>query len=241
MKRMDLLVQGTEELGISLSNAQLDSFNTYYRELVDWNSRFNLTSITSHNDVQIKHFLDSLTLLLTVNPSALKISKVIDVGTGAGFPGIPLRIVFPELKLYLVDSVAKKTGFLEHVLERLNIPDVTVLTGRAESFAHDVNMRETFDFVLARALARLPVLLEYTLPFCTIGGQVIAWKHGGIDQEIDDSAAACQLLGGTLAPVCNINIDNLSDNRILVLVEKTRSTPSGYPRKAGFARKNPII
>jgi 16S rRNA (guanine527-N7)-methyltransferase len=237
---MDLLVQGTEELGIALSDAQLDCFDAYYRELVDWNSRFNLTSITDHNDVQIKHFLDSLTLLLTVNPSDLKLSKVIDVGTGAGFPGIPLRIVFPELKLYLLDSVAKKTGFLEHVLERLNMPDVTVLTGRAETLAHDVNMRETFDFVLARALARLPVLLEYTLPFCTVGGQVIAWKHGGIDQEIDDAATACRLLGGKLAPVCHINLNNLSDNRILVLVDKTYSTPSGYPRKAGFVRKNPI-
>ena len=240
MKRMDLLVQGTEELGIALSDAQLDCFDAYYRELVDWNSRFNLTSITDHNDVQIKHFLDSLTLLLTVNPSDLKLSKVIDVGTGAGFPGIPLRIVFPELKLYLLDSVAKKTGFLEHVLERLNMPDVTVLTGRAETLAHDASMRETFDFVLARALARLPVLLEYTLPFCTVGGQVIAWKHGGIDQEIDDAATACRLLGGKLAPVCHINLNNLSDNRILVLVDKTYSTPSGYPRKAGFVRKNPI-
>ena len=139
-----------------------------------------------------------------------------------------------------VKETAKKTGFLEHVLEKLNMPDVTVLTDRAETLAHDTNMRETFDFVLARALARLPVLLEYTLPFCTIGGRVIAWKHGGINQEIDDAATACRLLGGKLAPVCNIDLDNLSDNRILVLVDKTSRTPSVYPRKVGFARKNPI-
>ena len=162
------------------------------------------------------------------------------MGTGAGFPGVPLKIMFPSLDISLIDSIGKKTGFLNHLLSRLNLSGVKVFTDRAEQLAHDPNMRERFDFVLARAVARMPVLLEYTLPFCAVGGKVVAWKHGGIEEELSESVNASRLLGGSEHTVCDVNLTSLQDNRILVIVEKTSLSPVRYPRKAGLAKKSPI-
>ena len=240
MTPLTLLNKGMQELGVSLTNSQEEAFQIYYNELCSWNERVNLTSIIDYFEVQVKHFLDSLTVLLAIDAREIEYAKVIDVGTGAGFPAIPLKIMFSDLDVSLIDSIGKKTKFLNHLLSQLNLSDVKVFTDRAEKLAHDNNMRERFDFVLARAVARMPVLLEYTLPFCVVGGKVVAWKHGGIDEELSESTNACRLLGGSECTVCDVNLTGLQDNRILGIVEKTSSSPIGYPRKAGLAKKSPI-
>ena len=240
MTSLNLLNEGMQELGVPMTSSQEEAFQTYYNELCFWNERINLTSVIDYFEVQVKHFLDSLTLLLAFDAKEIEDAKVIDVGTGAGFPGVPLKIMFPSLDISLIDSIGKKTGFLNHLLSRLNLSGVKVFTDRAEQLAHDPNMRERFDFVLARAVARMPVLLEYTLPFCAVGGKVVAWKHGGIEEELSESANASRLLGGSEHTVCDVNLTSLQDNRILVIVEKTSLSPVRYPRKAGLAKKSPI-
>ena len=240
MTSLNLLNEGMQELGVPMTSSQEEAFQTYYNELCSWNERINLTSIIDYFEVQVKHFLDSLTLLLAFDAKEIEDAKVIDVGTGAGFPGLPLKIMFPSLDISLIDSVGKKTGFLNHLLSRLNLSGVKVFTDRAEQLAHDPNMRERFDFVLARAVARMPVLLEYTLPFCAVGGKVVAWKHGGIEEELSESVNASRLLGGSEHTVCDVNLTSLQDNRILVIVEKTSLSPVRYPRRAGLAKKSPI-
>ncbi|MDA0733225.1 MAG: 16S rRNA (guanine(527)-N(7))-methyltransferase RsmG [Chloroflexi bacterium] len=239
-KPMELLAQGIIELGVDLSQRQLDQFETYYRELVDWNQRMNLTSITQYEEVQVKHFLDSLTLCLAVEAARIPGSTVVDVGAGAGLPGVPLKIAFPDIRLTLVDSVGKKTRFLRHLVETLELTDVEIHTGRAEEFARRPELREGFDLALARGVARLPALLEYTLPFCKIGGKVAAWKHGGIEQELADAEAAMAALGGRPDAVYPVSITGLTDDRVLVLVNKVRPTPEQYPRRVGLPAKQPI-
>ena len=240
MTSLNLLNEGMQELGVPMTSSQEEAFQAYYNELCSWNERINLTSVIDYFEVQVKHFLDSLTLLLAFDAKEIEDAKVIDVGTGAGFPGVPLKIMFPSLDISLIDSIGKKTGFLNHLLSRLNLSGVKVFTDRAEQLAHDPNMRERFDFVLARAVARMPVLLEYTLPFCAVGGKVVAWKHGGIEEELSESANASRLLGGSEHTVCDVNLTSLQDNRILVIVEKTSLSPVRYPRRAGLAKKSPI-
>ena len=239
-ERMDLLRHGATELGLDLTEPQLDQFERYYRELADWNQRMNLTSITGYEDVQVRHFLDSLTCFLTCSRALPPGYRVIDLGAGAGFPGLPLKLVFPQLALTLVDSVGKKTGFLRHLVESLEITGVEILTGRAEELAHREDLRERFDLALARGLARMPVLLEYALPFCRTGGRVVAWKHGGIQQELASAERALEALGGRYAAIHPVTITGLTDNRILVVVEKVRSTPLAFPRRPGMPAKQPI-
>ncbi|MCH7620775.1 MAG: 16S rRNA (guanine(527)-N(7))-methyltransferase RsmG, partial [Chloroflexi bacterium] len=176
---MELLAGGALELGIKLTDRQLAQFETYYRELHQWNQRVNLTAITEYSEVQVKHFLDSLTCCLAFPEGLPAARKIVDIGAGAGFPGLPLKLVFPDFQLLLSDSVGKKTAFLRHLLQVLELPDVTVLTARAEQLGRAPETRERFDLVLARGVAKLPALLEYALPLCRIGGKIVAWKHGG--------------------------------------------------------------
>ena len=232
--------QGLDQLGLVLSDEQVHQFGIYQRELESWNRLFNLTRIVGHEPVQVLHFLDSLTAVLALSPETRAGGKVIDVATGAGFPGIPLKIALPGLRLTLVDSVGKKATFLEHLLDALNLPDVELLLERAESLAHEPDNRDAFDVVLARGLAPLRVLAELTLPFCKPGGILAAHKKGDIAQELEDARNAIELLGGRLADVKPVQVSGLEDDRVLVILEKIAPTPPRYPRRPGLPKKRPL-
>lgn len=239
---MSLLAQGVPELGLSLDAAQLARFETYYRELADWNSRMNLTSVIACEEVQVKHFLDSLTVLPALGSPLPANARVIDVGAGAGFPGLPLKLACPGIHLALVESTGKKANFLRHVAGILDTAGVDVYTGRAEELAHRPELRDDYDLALARGLARLPALLEYTLPFTHRGGLVAAWKHGGenLRAELDSARNALQVLGGRVKSIYPVKATGLEDNRVVVIVEKVKQTPEEYPRRPGVPRKQPL-
>lgn len=239
---MEKLAIGAKKLGFPLSSEQLEQFLIYYQELIDWNKRLNLTRITDYEGVQIKHFLDSLTVALAWETSAPKIDlRIIDVGTGAGMPGMPLKIIFPKIRLVLLDSIAKKAAFLHHINHKLGLDNVDIIVGRAEEIAHDGQYRERFDIVLSRGVAPLATLVELTLPFCVIGGSFIAQKKGIIDQEISQAGKAISLLGGRLREVKGVNLEEFADKRQLVIIDKVSPTPPQYPRRPGVPSKRPIV
>ena len=239
---MELLSNRAPELGLSLDDAQLAHFESYYRDLADWNTRMNLTSVIDYAEVQVKHFLDSLTVLPALGDSFPRDARVVDVGAGAGFPGLPLKLVCPGAHLTLVESTGKKANFLRHVVEVLELADVEVHTGRAEELAHRPELRGGYDLALARGLARLPTLLEYTLPFTRTGGLVAAWKHGseGLKGELDSARRALQVLGGRIKSIYPVKTTGLEDNRVVVVIEKVKETPAEYPRRNGVPRKQPL-
>ncbi|MEW6142372.1 MAG: 16S rRNA (guanine(527)-N(7))-methyltransferase RsmG [Chloroflexota bacterium] len=240
---MERLIAGAIKLGVHLSPVQIEQFETFYRLLVEWNQRINLTSVIDYEEVQVKHFLDSLTVILTVS-DALNDSgaalDMIDVGAGAGLPGIPLKLVLPRSRLVLLDSVGKKVSFLRELVRRLGLDQVEIVTDRAETAAHQTPYREKFNLVLARALARLPVAAELTLPFCRHQGITVHHKKGDIASELNEAEAAIKILGGNLREVVPIELDELPDSRCLVVIEKVYSTPGKYPRRAGIPQKRPI-
>ncbi|MDP3878926.1 MAG: 16S rRNA (guanine(527)-N(7))-methyltransferase RsmG [Dehalococcoidales bacterium] len=236
---MEKLIAGAAKLGLHLSPNQLEQFRTYYRELTEWNRRINLTAITGYEEVQVKHFLDSLTVALAWQPGSGD-NNMIDVGTGAGMPGLPLKILFPQIRLVLLDATAKKADFLEHIRQKLEMDDVGIVVGRAEEIARLSRYREQFDVVLSRAVATLPTLAELTLPFCKVGGRVIAQKKGDIDLEVDQASGAIITLGGRLREVKRIDLEELPDDRYLVVIDKILPTPEKYPRRAGMPGKRPI-
>ena len=239
---MEKLNAGAKKLGLQLNPRQLEQFHIYYQELVDWNQRVNLTTVTDYEEVQIRHFLDSLTVTLAwrqqINSSEL---HLIDIGTGAGMPGIPLKILLPDIKLALLDSTAKKAAFLHHVKQKLGLNDVEIVVGRAEEIAHESQYRERFDTVLSRAVAPLSTLVELTLPFCTIGGSFIAQKKGAINQEISQAGKAISLLGGNLREVKRIDLPEFTDERRLIIIDKLSPTPQLYPRRPGIPSKRPLV
>ena len=238
---MDKLISGAKKLGITLSNRQLEQFEVFYHALTDWNKRMNLTSVNVYEEVQITHFLDSLTVIpglkkhLTGN--AL---KIMDVGTGAGFPGIPLRIVLPDMLLSLLEATAKKGGFLRHITNKLGLDDVEIMSGLAENIAQDKKYRESFDIILSRALAPLAVLAELNLPLCRVDGCMIAQKKGDIRKEILAATNAIEILGGELGEIVEVQLNEFTDNRCLVIINKTRKTPEKYPRRPGIPAKRPL-
>jgi 16S rRNA (guanine527-N7)-methyltransferase len=239
---MEKLKAGADKLGVGLSPAQLEQFESYYRELIDWNQRLNLTAITDYEEVQLKHFLDSLTIILAWPPQAAqKNLRLIDVGTGAGLPGIPLKIVFPDIKLTLLEATAKKADFLSHIVEKVGLGSVEIVVGRAEEVAHQPQYREGFELVLSRAVAALPALVELALPFCALGGSFIAQKKGAIDEEIGRAAKAISLLGGRLRELKRVDLAELADERYLVIIDKVSPTPEKYPRRPGIPAKRPIV
>jgi 16S rRNA (guanine527-N7)-methyltransferase len=237
---MEKLITGAARLGIKLSPGQLEQFETYYRELVAWNQRLNLTAITGYEEVQVKHFLDSLTVVLAWPKPPGEKYRVIDVGTGAGLPGIPLKIAFPEIRLTLLEATKKKAGVLEHLKTALCLNDIEIVVGRAEEAAHQERFREQFDLVLSRAVAGLPALAEITLPFCKVGGRFIAWKKGDIEAEVAAASHAISLLGGHLHEVKSLGLEELPDRRCLVVIDKTSSTPGIYPRRPGQPTRRPL-
>jgi 16S rRNA (guanine527-N7)-methyltransferase len=234
---MELLQQEALRFGWRLTAAQLEAFQIYADELADWNTRANLTAITGHEAVQTKHFLDSLTCLLVFPPGSGL--RVIDVGTGAGFPGLPLRIVRPDLHLLLLEAVGKKVDFLRHMVTRLALDDVEVVQGRAEDIGREPAQREQCDVVLARAVARMRVLAELTLPFCRIGGVVIAQKRAGIDEEMMSATPAIAAVGGAVRTCLHVDIPGAGPRQLVVL-DKLGPTPARYPRRAGIPEKRPL-
>ncbi len=239
---MEKLKAGALKLGLHLTPGQLEKFEIYYQELVDWNQRINLTSITDYEDVQVKHFLDSLTIIPATEPldNEQKLN-VIDIGTGAGLPGIALKIVLSDISLVLVEATVKKTKFLRHVVDRLGLEDVEIAVGRAEEIAYGSKYREKFDLVLSRAVAVLPALVELTLPFCVVGGRFIAQKKGDIEREIEQSRKVITIMGGSLREVKPIELEEPDDKRYLVIIDKIKPSPAEYPRRPGIPAKKPII
>ena len=237
---MDLLAKGASELGLRLSPAQLEQFDLYYREMADWNQRVNLTSITERDAVQIKHFLDSLTICLAYPQGMPPTLRIVDIGAGAGFPGLPLKLAFPHIRLLMVESVGKKARFLEHVVEQLDVTDVEVITGRAEDLARHPILRERFDLAVGRGVAKLPVLLEYTLPYCTVGGRLVVLNHRSAQRDFPAAARALKALGGRMGEIYNVGISGLTDDRIVAVVHKVAPTSSAYPRPTGVPAKRPL-
>ena len=239
---MKKLMQGACGLGMQLSPTQIEQFELYYRELIEWNKRTNLTTITDYTAVQVKHFLDSLTVTLALRGGEADSEdfSVVDVGSGAGFPGVPLKIVLPRPRLVLIEPTEKKAAFLRHIIGKLELGNVEVLNSRAEEAGHLLACREQFALALSRAVAPLPTLVELALPLCRPGGRFVAQKKGEIDQEITGAERAIAVLGGRLGRVQSIELRQFSDVRYLVVVDKISPTPGKYPRRPGMPRKRPI-
>lgn len=234
------LTLGTIELGLELTPAQSNLFQKYFVELTDWNTRINLTAITECKEIQEKHFLDSLTVSLAFPRPIPEGFRLIDVGSGAGFPGIPLKIVFPQIELVLLESTGKKANFLNHLVEILSLQKVQVVNSRAEDLAQSSGYRESFDAVTARAVAEMSALSELTLPFCRVGGRLIAQKKGEITEEIGASVKAISILGGGCPEMQKINLSCFTDNRCLVVVDKISASPLRFPRRSGVPSKHPL-
>ncbi len=225
-------------LSQTLTPEQEAQFDRYARELAVWNEQVNLTAITDPDAVRVRHFLDSLTILKAV--PQVSGARVIDVGTGAGFPGLPLRMVCPDVDLTLLEATGKKVAFLQHLLDLFKLGDVTTVNARAEDAGHDPAQRAAYDVVLARAVARLPALLEYLLPFAKVGGLCVAMKGRTARAEADDSARALSVLGGRIRGIETFHLPGIDEPHHLVIVEKVAPTPREYPRKPGIPTRKPL-
>jgi 16S rRNA (guanine527-N7)-methyltransferase len=226
------------QLGLRLSRSQLAALALYERELVDWNTRFNLTAIRDPQEIHIKHFMDSLTCLLAMRETFT--GKLIDIGTGAGFPGIPLKIILPKMQLTLLESVGKKAEFCRHVVKILDLQGVEVVQERAEALGQDPAYRERYDWAVARAVAILPVLAEYLLPLVRVGGGMLAMKGESGPAEAHSAEHALRVLGGHLRQLMPVTLPGVAEERYLVVIDKVAATPSGYPRKVGVPAKRPL-
>ena len=236
---MDRLVRNAQELfHVNLTGRQVMALLTYERELLDWNLKFNLTTIRDSESIRTKHFLDSFSCVLAwgANPP----HRLVDVGTGAGFPGLPLKILYPGMKLTLVESVGKKAMFCEHIVRMLGLDNVEVIKGRAEEVGQLPEHREKYEWAVARAVAGLNVLCEYLLPLVRINGMMIALKGESGPAEAQSAEKTMKLLGGKLKQVLPVSLPGVADDRFLVLVDKFAATPPKYPRKPGIPMKQPL-
>jgi 16S rRNA (guanine527-N7)-methyltransferase len=237
----DPLVAGARELGIPITDQHVAAFETCHDELLEWNLRFNLTAITDRQGVLVRHFLDSLSCLKALPASQLAAgARVIDVGSGAGFPGLPLKIVCPEMRLTLLEATRKKVSFLEHIVGVLGLNDVAVVHGRAEELGHDPAHREAYDWAVARAVADMPTLAEYLLPLVRVGGGVLAQKGKDAPAEVQQAEKAIMSLGGRVRQLVTVELRGLAETRYLVMVDKVAATPKGYPRRPGVPKKRPL-
>lgn len=235
---MTVLEQGARQMGVALSQAQLGQFRQYQQLLMAWNAQFNLTAVRDEQEIQRRHFLDSLSCLLVTGD--LNHKRLVDVGTGAGFPGLPLRILFPDLDLYLVESVAKKASFLHAVIDALELEDVQIITARAESLGQNAAHRERYDWAVARAVASLSILIEYLLPLVALGGHMLAQKGKRAEEELLQSETGIRILGGGAARLLHVQIPGEEEESNLVMIEKIRTTPQKYPRRVGIPAKRPL-
>ena len=226
-----------QKINIDLSEEQLSQFQRYYEILTEWNSFMNLTAITDYEEVLKKHFLDSLTIVKAIDMS--KVQNVIDIGTGAGFPGIPLKIAFPHLRIVLLDSLGKRVKFLNCVIDELSLTNISAIHGRAEDFARDDKYREKFDLVVSRAVANLSSLSEYCIPYTKHTGKFISYKSGKVEEELQGADRAIKVLGAKLENVCRFSLPDIGERSFIVL-EKIIFTPKKYPRKAGVPSRDPI-
>lgn len=226
-------------LGVTLTETQQKQFDTFYELLVEWNKVMNLTGITDYEEVNEKHFVDSLSLVKAIDIH--KIDTVIDIGTGAGFPGIPLKIAFPHLKIVLLDSLNKRINFLNTVIATLGLEQIETIHGRAEDFAKQPKYREQFDLCVSRAVANLTTLSEYCLPYVKAGGMFVPYKSGEIDEEVTQARKAFFLLGGELGGVIKFQLPGTEIGRSFVKINKIQKTAKKYPRKAGLPAKEPLL
>lgn len=239
-KQIPLLQDVAAEFNIELTPAYLDLFERYYEELVDWNRRISLTAVTDYEDVQIRHFADSLAVLLALDAAAETSISLIDIGTGAGFPGLPLKIVRPAWQVVLLDSTRKKTEFVEHMIYELGLDDTTAVWARAEEAGQDPVYRAQFDVALARAVADVAVLCEYALPFLRVGGRFVAQKGTDPAEELRAAREALEVLGGAHRDTVSYRLPGFDDPLNLIVIEKVNATPEKYPRRPGMPEKRPL-
>lgn len=234
----NVLTEKVKELSIVLNDKQIQQFEQYYNILVEWNKVMNLTAITEYEEVVEKHFLDSLTIVNAIHVE--KIETLIDVETGAGFPGIPLKIAFPHLKVTLLDSLNKRIKFLNEVIDLLELNDIKAIHGRAEDYAKQAEYREQYDICVSRAVANLATLSEYCLPYVKVDGLFVPYKSGEIDEELKSSEKAVSILGGKVEEVVKFQLPGTDIGRSFVKIHKIKETKKKYPRKAGMATKEPL-
>lgn len=230
--------QKLNEIGVKLDDIQKQQFFKFYELLVEWNKVMNLTGITEYEEVNEKHFVDSLSIVKAVDMNQVK--SVIDIGTGAGFPGIPLKIAFPHLKVVLLDSLNKRIKFLNTVIEELSLENIETIHGRAEDFAKQAEYREQFDLCVSRAVANLAILSEYCIPYVKRDGLFVPYKSGEIDQEVEQSKKAVHVLGGKIENVVKFQLPGTEIGRSFVNIKKVQNTAKRFPRKAGLPAKEPI-
>lgn len=231
-----------EQLGISLTGQQLDRLYTYYENLADWNTRMNLTAINGLEDVCTRHFTDSLSIVKCLDPSELQQGlTIIDVGTGAGFPGLVLAIAFPQCSILLADSLRKRITFLDDTVSKLGLDNVCTVHGRAEDLAANREYRERYDLAVSRAVSSLPVLLEYCLPFVRVGGRFAAYKGEKLEEELQQSGKAMKVLGGRIGRRTSFTLPETDYYREILLTDKVSPTPARYPRKAGTPASSPLL
>ena len=230
-------INGLDSLNLHISDEQMNQFLSYYELLVEWNEFMNLTAITEFEEVVLKHFLDSLTL---VKACELNNQSLIDIGTGAGFPGIPLKIVFPEIRITLLDSLNKRIHFLEEVIGRLGLKKIEAIHGRAEDYARNSAYREQYDICVSRAVSNMTTLSEYCIPFVKAGGIFVSYKSEKLTEELNEAKKAIQILGGVLKDQVEMTLPDSTIYRNLLVILKEKETPRKFPRKAGIPSKDPI-
>ena len=232
-----IFIEEAQKINIELDKNQIEKFYKYMDLLIEWNEKINLTAITNEKDILVKHFIDSLTIQRYLGNAV----NIIDVGTGAGFPGIPIKIINPNLKVVLVDSLNKRINFLQDVIKKLNLDNIEVIHARAEDLGQNKKYREAFDIVTSRAVANMSVLSEYLLPLARVNGKCICMKGSDVEEELENSKYAINLLEGKIEKVDKFELSNERIGRNIIIVKKLKNTPNSYPRKAGIPAKKPLI